>query len=294
MNLIIGEAFWDQFEDGSVLMGGSALNVAWNLEALGGESYFVTRFGDDDLGHRMTFEMKKWGMDTHGVQFDTQGLPTGVIKVMMDENKKPTFISPTEIAFDHIEYTQSLDIVSPDYMMYHGTFVLRSPESSATLRKLKNKGHPVFMDLNLRSPYWSLPILEEWTQDLEILKLSDDEFVMMTEQKLKTDDQIVWLQQWMDNRNIQNILFTLGANGAYWVTQDDAFFSHPQKINAINTVGAGDAFCAGVMLSKKLGLSPRDSIEKSSRFAAEICMIPSATSHDKEFYERCRREIWSV
>ena len=119
MNLIIGEAFWDQFEDRTVLLGGSALNVAWNLEALGGESYFVTRVGDDDLGHKLTFEMKKWGMDTHGLQFDTQGRSTGVIQVIMDENKKPTFISPGDIAFDHIEYSQSLDIVSPDYMLYH-------------------------------------------------------------------------------------------------------------------------------------------------------------------------------
>lgn len=291
MNLIVGEAFWDVFEDGTKFMGGSALNVAWHLQALGGEPYIVSRVGNDDYGHQITNEMQQWGMDTHGIQVDEK-YPTGIIKVKMDADKKPTFISPTNCAPDHIQYVDSLDVISPDYMMYHCTYLLRGAETSKTIRLLKEKGHPVFMDLNLRDPYWSIELLEEWAKDLEILKLSDDEFIMMTEQKLEVEGQIQWLQQWMINRNIRNIIFTLGANGSYWITPKEKFFAHTQKINAVSTVGAGDAFCAGVLYSRGLGLSPREIIEKSSRFAAEICMIPSATSHDTAFYERCKKSIW--
>jgi len=295
LNLILGEAFWDQFPDNSVLLGGSALNVAWNLEGLGGESHFVTRVGDDDLGRRVIHEMKQWGMDTHGVQIDDQGRDTGVIKVLMDENKQATYISPGDISFDHIEYSQSLDVISPDYLMYHCTYILRSQDSQSTIKKLKEKGHPVFMDLNLRDPYWSEEVLENWVKDLEILKLSNDEFPQLS--KIKENEaqkQINWLQGWMTRRNIKNILFTLGDLGAYWITSNQTYFAQAEKIQAVSTVGAGDAFCAGVMFSRELGLSPKDSIEKSSKFAAKICSVTGATSHDKEFYENCRKQIWGL
>ena len=294
MSLIIGEAFWDIFEDKTKLMGGSALNVAWNLHGLGGEFHFATRLGDDDLGHEIVQEMKNWGMDTHDIQFhDT--LSTGVIKVVMDESKKPTFISPGEIAFDHIEFTPSLEVIPDNAIMYHCTYMLRHPDNQNTLRKLKKKGHPVFMDLNLRDPYWSNELIDEWARNLEILKLSDDEFVMMTGQKdLEIEKQIEWMQKWMKKKNIRNALYTMGVKGAYWLTQTENFFAHTQKINAVSTVGAGDAFCAGVLFSRSLQMSPRECIEKSSRFAAEICMVPGATSPDKAFYERCLAEIWNM
>jgi fructokinase len=294
LSLIIGEAFWDVFEDGSKFLGGSALNVAWNLHGLEGELHFVTRLGNDDLGHEMAYEMTSWGLDTHDLQFHDK-LPTGVIKVLMDEEKKPTFISPSEIAFDHIEYLPSLEVIPDNTMMYHGSFVLRHADNKNTLRKLKEKGHPVFMDLNLRDPYWSNELIDEWARDLEILKLSDDEFVMMTKlEGLESEKQIEWLQKWMRKKSIQNVLFTMGSKGAHWLTQNENFFSHTQKINAVSTVGAGDAFCAGVLYSLGLGLSPRECIEKSSRFASEICMLQSATSQDHEFYTRCKSLIWGI
>lgn len=295
MNLILGEAFWDQFPDGTVLLGGSALNVAWHLEGLGNKTHFVTRVGDDELGHRVIYEMKQWGMDTHGVQIDHSGRASGVIQVLMDENKKPTFVSPGDIAFDHIEHTPSLRDVSSDEMLYHCTYILRSEDSRSTVKKLKEKGHPVFMDLNLRDPYWNDQVLEEWVRDLEILKLSDEEFSKLSRtREANTQKQVLWLQQWMVNKEIQNVLFTLGDQGAFWITHKEVFFTTSEKIQAVSTVGAGDAFCSGVMFSKNLGLSPHESVKKASRFASEICMVTGATSHDKSFYEKCKKTIWGL
>lgn len=292
--VIVGEVFWDLYEDGSIFLGGSSLNVAWHLKGLGLDPLLLSRLGNDDFGKKMIRSVQGWGMSTDYLQVDDQH-STGVIKVILDDQKKPTFITPPDVAMDYIEYDQAVNAIQKNAILWHGSFVLRNEKSRATLKKLKNKLQSTFMDLNLRPPYWTHQLLDEWTRDLEILKLSDEEFDHMSQKtNLSVHDRIDWLQNWMRSRNIQNVLYTCGPEGSYWVRENEIFFAEAQKIEPVDTVGAGDAFCSGIMFSQSLGLSPQESIERSSRFSARICMIEGATSPDKSFYQKCRKVIWGL
>jgi len=55
--LIFGEVLFDQFEDGSSVLGGAPFNVAWHLQAFGLQPLLVSRVGDDSYGRCIRGEM---------------------------------------------------------------------------------------------------------------------------------------------------------------------------------------------------------------------------------------------
>jgi fructokinase len=293
-NIIIGETFWDQYEDGSIYLGGAGLNVAWNLRGLGSNIFFVSRVGEDEMGEKMLHAIEKWGILPTYIQRDPKN-PTGLMKVLMDEQKKPTFITPEVVAFDYIEYDSRFDYFSNDSIVYFDSFMLRGESTRNALQKIKNKGFSIFMDLNIRPPYWSHELFDEWVRDLEFFKLSDDEAkILLKNDQLTIEQQVEEMKSFMIERNINHVFLTLGCNGSYWIHDGQATHVETREMNAKDTVGAGDAYCAGILFSYEHGFSMVESIEKASRFAAEICDVHGATSHDQEFYRKCRADIWGL
>jgi hypothetical protein len=51
--VIFGEVLYDCFPDGEAVLGGAPFNVAWHLQGLGLSPLFISRVGDDPLGHRV-------------------------------------------------------------------------------------------------------------------------------------------------------------------------------------------------------------------------------------------------
>ena len=49
--IIFGEVLYDCFPDGQAVLGGAPFNVAWHLQGFGLNPLFISRVGDDPLGH---------------------------------------------------------------------------------------------------------------------------------------------------------------------------------------------------------------------------------------------------
>ena len=291
--ILIAEILWDEYEDGTQLLGGSGLNIAWHMQALGAKSHVVSCVGNDKEGEKFKSVAKAWGISTEFVQTDPRS-PTGIVKVVMDEHKKPTYINQDDMAMDHIRFNESLKLFHKSSMVYHGTFMLRNPDTRNTIDALRKMGHPVFMDLNLRSPYWSQELFDKWVRDLAYLKLSDDELGHLSgNPKMSDKEQLIWLQQFGKDKNIENILFTQGPSGSYWIKKDQMYFTHGIKVDVVDTAGAGDAFCAAILFSLHEGLKPQQALEKASAFAAQICTVHGATSHDPKFYKNALELVWN-
>ena len=66
--LIFGEVLFDEFPDGSCVLGGAPFNVAWHLQAFGLQPLFISALGEDEAGQQIVAAMRAWGMDLSGVQ----------------------------------------------------------------------------------------------------------------------------------------------------------------------------------------------------------------------------------
>ena len=150
--MVFGEVLFDIFPDGSRVLGGAPFNVAWHLQAFGCKPLFVSRIGDDPLGEQVAAAMRGWGMNTSGLQMDRMH-PTGEVRVSIEQGE-PAYDIVANQAYDYID-SASLPAAKSVSLVYHGSLALRCQTSASALDSLLDAcSSPVFLDINLRPPWW--------------------------------------------------------------------------------------------------------------------------------------------
>ena len=305
--LVFGEVLFDEFEDGSSILGGAPFNVAWHLQGFGLHPVFVTKIGNDSDGKTILERMHNWKLRTHGVQIDDKH-PTGKVTIKLDQGQ-PTFNIVPDQAYDNINSiienntpsvlneavpnkTVSTDTFSTNIvncpLLYHGSLALRNSTSRNTLYELQKKySPPTFVDINLRDPWWNQEIIQRSLNHATWVKLNDIELNEIAKQTningIDLKESAVLLRK---HFNLKLLIITLGADGAYFISENDAYFGAPVPANNIvDTVGAGDAFSSVTILGL-LKKWPTEVIsQRAMTFASSVCELRGATTTDHSFYK---------
>ena len=279
--LIFGEVLFDQFEDGSSVLGGAPFNVAWHLQAFGLKPLFVSRVGDDSYGRRIRDEMQQWGMSTAGLQKDSS-YPTGLVSVTIN-NDEPSFDILANRAYDHIS-TDALPPINPS-LIYHGSLAVRHPDSATALATIKQRfTAPVFIDVNLRPPWWEHSTLISLLQHASWAKLNNNEIDILIEGSTTSLEKAHELLQ---RYSLETIILTLGAEGAVALTSngEQSRIEPSQALDIVDTVGAGDAFASVCILGYLKQWSISRILERAQAFASAIVQVRGATICNKDFYQ---------
>ncbi|HEY9656501.1 MAG TPA: PfkB family carbohydrate kinase, partial [Crinalium sp.] len=64
----------------------------------------------------------------------------------------------------------------------------------------------------------------------------------------------------LQQRGVETVVIKLGATGVFCATPEESFFSTAFKVEAVDTVAAGDAFNGGLAAALAEGLSLREAI----------------------------------
>jgi len=281
---VFGEVLFDCFPDRRVL-GGAPFNVAWNLHGLGQAPLFVGAVGEDDNGEEVRRSLSGLGMDISGLQQDPLH-PTGTVQVRI-ENDEPSYEIVADQAYDHIARDQALQAVAGcnEGILYHGSLALRSAVSRDTLAALREQlGARVFMDVNLRDPWWDVPGIHALMKDAAWVKLNEDELESLaadTGQALE-----VRAQGLVQRFGLEAVIVTRASHGALVVTRmgDVIARGAPPVDGLVDTVGAGDAFSAVVITGLINGWDWKTILDRAAGFAAKVCTLRGATTQDKGFY----------
>lgn len=285
--LVFGEVLWDCFPDGQQVLGGAPFNVAWHLHAFGIAPLFVSRVGQDEPGRMILHEMNKWGMNTSGIQVDNQ-YPTGRVSIdFVDHEPKYNIVYPS--AYDFIQRDE-LPIIEKCPLLYHGSLALRDERTRETLEQIK-KGHKadVFIDVNLRSPWWSRDLLKKELSSCTILKLNEEELELLQKDiSPRNSAQHFVSLLFKENPLLSAVLLTRGSQGATMHARDASPLTiSPQNTREMcDTVGAGDAFASVFILGHLEKWPPQITMARAQEFASEIVARQGATVHDRAFYQR--------
>ncbi len=280
--LVFGEVLFDTFPDGSSVLGGAPFNVAWHLKGFGLNPLFISRVGHDENGRIVEQRMLDWGMDLAGLQHDSQH-ETGKVSIELNEGQ-PSFTILPEQAYDFIDQAQSLALVknSSAALLYHGSLISRHPVSQAALSALRQLKIPVYVDINLREPWWDTDTIEAAIKQATWVKLNDEEIKLVSKQA----DLHVAAREMIQQYSLEWIIVTKGADGAFIATRDQLIECQPVKVEKIvDTVGAGDAFSAVTLYGIINNWSLQKIINLAVDFAAQICKVRGATINDKLFYK---------
>ena len=287
---IFGEVLFDRFEDGTEVLGGAPFNVAWNLAGLGVDPLFLSRVGVDDLGERVRSAMDRWGLTTSGLQADPAH-PTGTVDITL-ERAEPRFEIVGNRAYDHIMWDE-LPRGSAPSILYLGSLALRERTSRATAQRLVEHHRPrIFVDVNLRPPWWE-PKRVEWLLDVaDVIKLNAQELSELARSDDREESQA---HEILSRSQANQLWVTRGASGAAVYFPDGS--RHETRAGrssgVVDTVGAGDAFSSVLLLGQLGSWNVTKTLTRARELAAAVVRIRGATSENRAFYEQFR-DAWRL
>ena len=244
-NFKIGEINRTKTE--TILPGGKGLNVSIvlkNLEIENTALGFIAGFTGEELKRKL--ELK-------GVKTDFIKVKEGVtrinVKISSEDNKVEETalngIGPKITKNDIEELFKKLDEVTiEDIVILSGSIPKNINEDiyKKICKKLSKKGitfvvdstQELLMSILQYNPFLIKPNKEELEETLNC--------------KISTNDEIINAAKELKKRGAQNVLVSLGKDGAILLTKDDkVLVSKAPKGKIVNTVGSGDSMIAGFL-----------------------------------------------
>ncbi|MFW6309913.1 MAG: carbohydrate kinase family protein [Prolixibacteraceae bacterium] len=259
--ICFGEVLWDMLPAGAK-PGGAPLNAAIHLNKHRIHPTLVSKVGDDTEGEELKEFLNRSGLSTAFIQTDIS-LPTSKVLVTLDKQKNASYNIIEPVAWDNIQYTSDLEQAArlADLILF-GSLASRSNITRKTLYQLLETSKAIrLLDVNLRPPFDKQEFIEELLQKSDFIKLNNDELQQIAMWNNINGSEKERIHRLAQFYNCDSICVTRGAGGAvFYVNQ--IFYEHPGfQVNAVDTVGAGDAFLASLLAKLSNGHSPQDALE---------------------------------
>ncbi|HNU69412.1 MAG TPA: PfkB family carbohydrate kinase [Myxococcota bacterium] len=262
-----GELLWDVIKDAErdvEVPGGSPLNVAFHLNRLGHTAYPVSAVGDDRRGRALLDFMDGHGIprDHVGIVF---GLPTGVARVEAGPDGLPLFSIDEVSAWDRIPIGPHLEkLAAGAKAIVFGSLAQRGPANLDSLISLLESTSALkVMDANLRPPFDDHRTVLQLARQADILKVSESELHSLLaswsdqvgrDGTRGNDDIRAAAIELSRFTTVPLIAVTFGSDGAAILDHDAWHFQRAANVPVEDTVGAGDAFLAGLLAGHLAGL----------------------------------------
>lgn len=260
-----GELLWDLLPSGARL-GGAPSNFAVFCARLGNRTVLVSSVGDDDYGRAAGRLLVQPNLDLRQLQ-NNETYPTGTVEVTFSADNQPSYNIIPGVAWDFIALTpELLESARAADAVCFGTLGQRHEVSRSTIRSLLEATAPECVrvcDVNIRMPDCSPEVLRWSMAHATILKVSEEELprVFSFLDGLGLTGQIAMTPEIASCALLHNfpgcelVATSLGAQGSL-LTNCEGSFRHPgYPIKLVDTVGAGDAFTAGLVHAYLRGAS---------------------------------------
>lgn len=271
-----GEILWDLLPTGNVA-GGAPMNVAYHANQLGTTAQMVSKIGKDELGKELLGFLNKKGVDTSLVQSDGT-YPTGTVDVTLDSMGSPSYEIMAPVAWDYINAntTNKAAVQNADAFVF-GSLAARNLRTRDTLFELLELTKLKVFDVNLRSPFYSKPLVIKFLQHADIVKMNDEELeVIGNWLDINETEQNTALQV-KKHFGLQQLLVTRGAKGAWLFNKDEMINSKGIEIQVQDTIGSGDSFLAAYLSKYLLGELPEKCLQFASATGAYVATQSGGT-----------------
>lgn len=291
----LGEVLWDVYPD-QALFGGAPANFAVHASYLGADGRIVSAVGADALGDHALRWLADNQQSTDTISIDPVH-PTGNVQVQLDAKGCPTYHFAPDVAWDYLVFPQStFELTSRCDAVCFGSLAQRTVMSATAIGQLLDATKPSALrifDVNLRQNFYSRDVLENSLRRANILKLNHDELPVVLETLEHPWSQehssiLDWgvnagdlqsmtnLYQFACKRLIEHyglatIALTLGAMGSMVYHEGEWDFRASESVQAVDTVGAGDAFSAALVMGLLQGEPLARIHKRASEIAAFVC-----------------------
>jgi fructokinase len=243
--LVIGEALVDIVKRGGAItsehVGGSPLNVALGLARLGRDVDFLTHIADDPHGRRIAEYAKAVGVDLVSGSMSAKRTPTAQVTL---KNGSPSY------TFDLDWQLSGTAEVGPPLVAHTGSIAAVLEPGCRAVAALLDAYHlsaTITFDPNVR------PVLitdddaargriERLVEHSDIVKVSDEDLRWIDKRSSPEKIARTWLSM-----GPSIVAVTVGSEGAFALCEAGMVRVPARPVEVVDTVGAGDAFMAGLI-----------------------------------------------
>jgi fructokinase len=291
--LCVGEVLWDALPAG-LFLGGAPFNVACHLSAADVPVTMVSRVGADQLGEEALRRAARYGVGTELVQVDST-LPTGFVRVEVDEAGNPEFDIVTPAAWDAITPSDALlKRAANARAIVFGSLAQRNAVTRSTIERLwdtvANTETLLVFDANLRAPYDDLEVVRRSLRRADVVKITDQELRQFVswfdladgaQHKAKARQMVHMVGALAETFGCRTVCVTRERQGAgLW--RDGHWTEHPGfEVEVHDTVGAGDAFLAVLLAGLLRGVEDQALLLHATLIGAYVATQPGAVPADQ-------------
>ncbi len=275
----IGEVVWDIYP-GERRPGGTPTNVAIHACQLGDQGVLISRLGADDLGRALRDALKQRGLAPHYLQSDPF-LPTGTVRVTLDEQGRPSFRCSNKVAFEALEFTPALAALATRCDAVFFTMLgQRSATAARAINSFVSTARQAIkvLNANVRAPVGVLrQTLPPALHLANIVTLNSEELRWIREalgQPNENEQQFI--RQMIQEYNLALVAVTRGALGCELFKGNEHQSFAGLAVKVVDTTGAGDAFAAALIHRYLRGASLFELGSYANRVAAAACTKPGA------------------
>jgi fructokinase len=276
----LGEALWDVLPEGKKL-GGAPANFAYHAGQFGLDTIAISALGEDDLAEETIEALKEHNLN---YLMPRVPYPTGTVQVTLAEGGIPTYEIKEGVAWDNIPYTDEMaEIAKNAHAVCFGSLAQRNGVSRENIRKFLAETPADCLkicDINLRQQFYSKEILEDSFKLCNILKINDEELVVVN-RMFGYDglDMRQTCEKMVQDYGLKMLVLTCGTNGSYVFTDDGlTSFQDTPKVEVADTVGAGDSFtgsfCACILNGKPVQEAHKTAVAVSAFVCTQNGAMP--------------------
>lgn len=275
----LGEVLWDLLPAGPQL-GGAPANFAYHAHALGARASVITRVGKDHFGREIFDRFKQFGFPSETVQVD-EVAPTGTVTVTLNGDGVPHYTIHEGVAWDHLVVTPlALASVREANAICFGSLAQRHATTRAAIQRLvaavPAEAWRVF-DINLRQNFYSLETIEQSLRLANVLKLNDGELPILAGLFGLGNSPRQQIEHLAEGFGLRLVALTRGPEGSLLFRDGIWSEQAPQPAQVVDTVGAGDAFTAALVMGLLLEIGLDELHAYAAEMARHVCSHAGAT-----------------
>ena len=236
---------------------GKSINVAKVVTVLG-ERAVATGFAGGDRGDYLCGELDRLGVahDFVRVRTRTRECVTVIdrgakVHTEMVEESKAVEAEAWELLQQKL---QELLRQGPRMLVLSGTLVPQAPQDfyGECVRRAAERGVPTILDAA------GAPLMNAISARPLLVKPNRAELEKTFGLSVATDAQLRDAMAALRNAGARSVVITAGGQGAFALDEHGAFRVRSPRVEAINSIGSGDSFTAGLAVALALGQPFRD------------------------------------
>lgn len=249
--------------------GGSAANTTVAFRALGGQSFYACRVGNDQLAQFYLNDLQQVGVATDQKSLSTGQTGTCIVLITPDgERTMYTYLGITaELSADQINY----ESLKQAKWLYIEGYLATSPTAQQAVTQARQvaKEHGVQIAISL-----SDPAMVQYAKDgLDILIADGVDVLFCNEQEALMYTKALSIEQASESllQLARIVVMTLGSKGALIGQKGQTIqMVVGQSVDAVDSNGAGDAFAGGFLYAIAQGKTVEQAAQLGNIVAAKV------------------------